>query len=86
MSTTEQELLTKWRELSQEKKQTVLEFVNFLHIKVAEDQALARENKVKLGESLRQIRADIVASGEPLLNEVEIEQEIANRRGGLQDN
>jgi hypothetical protein len=86
MSVTEHELLAKWRELSQDKKQTVLEFVNFLHIKAVNDQAIAREKKLKLGESLRKIREDIVASGEPLLNETEIAQEIANRRGGLQEN
>ncbi|MBD2693641.1 hypothetical protein [Anabaena catenula] len=34
--------------------------------------------------SLRQIRSKIVASGKPLLNEEEIEKELASRRGGLQ--
>ena len=39
----------------------------------------------ELGKQLRQIRAKIVASGEPLLNRKEIEQEVINRRGGLQN-
>jgi len=39
----------------------------------------------QLGERLRQIRSRIVASGEPLLTQDEIEKEIASRRGGLQE-
>ena len=39
--------------------------------------------QTELGQRLRQIRAKIVASGEPLLNQEEIEQEIINRRGNL---
>ncbi|MHC5672950.1 hypothetical protein [Nostoc sp.] len=42
-------------------------------------------NKTPLGERLRQIRTLIVASGEPLLDEDEIEKQIASRRGGLQE-
>lgn len=40
----------------------------------------------KLGERLRSLRTKIVASGEPLLNQEEIEKEIASCQGGLQDN
>ena len=39
--------------------------------------------QTELGQRLRQIRTKIVASGEPLLNRKEIEQEVINRRGGL---
>ena len=39
--------------------------------------------QTKLEQRLRQIRAKIVASGEPLLNREEIEQEVINRRGNL---
>ncbi|OBQ40664.1 MAG: hypothetical protein AN485_04320 [Anabaena sp. MDT14b] len=73
----EQELLTKWRSLPQDKQEEVLEFVEFLHFKNS-------ANKPSLGERLRQIRSRIVAAGKPLLNENEIENEIASRRGGLQ--
>ena len=40
-------------------------------------------NKSQLRQRLRQIRAEIVASGEHLLNRDELEKEIASRRGGL---
>jgi hypothetical protein len=73
----EQELLTKWRSLPPEKQEEVIEFVEFLHFK-------SSANKPPLGERLRQIRSRIVAAGKPLLNEEEIEKELAIRRGGLQ--
>jgi hypothetical protein len=75
---TEQELLTKWRSLPQDKQEEVLDFVEFLYVKNS-------VNKASLGERLRQIRSRIVASGEPLLSRDEIEKEIASRRGGLQE-
>ncbi len=37
----------------------------------------------QLGQRLRQIRSEIVTSGEPLLNREEIEQEVVKRRGKL---
>jgi hypothetical protein len=74
---TEQDLLTKWHSLPQDKQEEVLDFVEFLHLKNS-------ANKTPLGERLRQIRARIVASGKQLLNEDEIEKELASRRGGLQ--
>lgn len=74
----EQELLTKWRSLPQEKQEEVLDFVEFLYVKNS-------INKTSLGERLRQIRSRIVADGEPLLTQDEIEKEIAIRRGGLQE-
>jgi hypothetical protein len=74
----EQELLTKWRSLPRDKQEEVLDFVEFLRLKTS-------ANKTPLGERLRQIRSRIVASGKHLLDEDEIEKELANRRGGLQD-
>jgi hypothetical protein len=74
----EQELLAKWRSLPKEKQEEVLDFVEFLYVKNS-------VHKASLGESLRQIRAKIVASGEPLLTQDEIVKEIASRRGGLQE-
>jgi hypothetical protein len=73
----EQELLTKWRSLPQEKQEEVLDFVEFLSLKNS-------ANKIPLGERLQQIRTKIVASGKHLLDEDEIEKELASRRGGLQ--
>ncbi|QYX32221.1 hypothetical protein [Sphaerospermopsis torques-reginae] len=73
----EQELLTKWRSLPQDKQEEGLNFVDFLHLKTT-------VKKPPLGERLREIRSRIVASGKPLLNADEIEQELASRRGGIQ--
>ncbi|WP_193200832.1 hypothetical protein [Nostoc sp. MG11] len=81
----EQELVGKWRELPLDKQQQVLEFVEFLHVKTVNPQLLTSASKPLLGERLRQIRAQIVASGEPLLTQDGIEKEIASRRGGLQE-
>ena len=72
----EQELLTKWRSLPQEKQKEVLDFVEFIALKNS-------ANKIPLGERLQQIRTRIVASGKHLLDEDEIEKELASRRGGL---
>ena len=41
-------------------------------------------SKTALGKQLREIRARIVSSGEPLLNWDDLEIEIAERRGGTQ--
>ncbi|MCC5617794.1 hypothetical protein LC605_22410 [Nostoc sp. CHAB 5836] len=73
----EQELLTKWRSLPQDKQEEVLDFVEFLGLTNS-------ANKIPLGERLQQIRTKIVASGKHLLDEDEIEKELASPRGGLQ--
>jgi phosphomevalonate kinase len=73
---TEQQLLKKWRKLPKERQQQVLRFVESL-----DEQK--QSNKTELGQRLRYIRANILASGEPLLNQEEIEQEVINRRSGL---
>ena len=73
----EQELLTKWRSLPQDKQEEVLKFVEFMQLKTT-------AKKPPLGERLREIRSKIVASGKPLLNANEIEKELADRRGGIQ--
>lgn len=40
------------------------------------------EPRTQLGKTLAAIRAEIVASGEQMLNNDELEREIAERRGG----
>lgn len=72
----EQELLEKWRSLPENKREEVLDFVGYLHLQNS-------AKKPPLGERLRKIREKIVASGKHLLNEDEIEKELASRRGGL---
>jgi len=62
----EQELLTKWRSLPQDKQEEVLKFVEFMQLKTT-------VKKPPLGERLREIRSKIVASGKPCLSS-------ANRR------
>lgn len=85
--TTEQLLLEKWRSLPPNKQQEAFNFVEFLH----SQQASISENPVELkpksglGERLQQIRKKIIASGTPLLTDGEIEQEVAERRGGYQE-
>jgi hypothetical protein len=81
----EQELLEKWRSLDKEKQEEVLDFVKFIHAKMVKLQPITPANKSQLGKRLRQIRAEIVSSGEHLLTQDELEKEIANRRGGLQE-
>lgn len=54
-----------------DKQQQVLQFVESLNEQ-------KQPQQTKLGQRLRQIRAKIVASGEPLLNREEIEQEVIN--------
>ena len=73
---TEQQLIEKWRSLPSDKQQQVLKFVESLNEQ-------KKPKQTELGQRLRQIRAKIVASGEPLLNREEIEQEVINRRGEM---
>ena len=73
---TEQQLIEKWRNLPLDKQQQILQFVESLNEQ-------KQPKQTKLGQRLRQIRAKIVASGEPLLNREEIEREVINRRGKL---
>ena len=75
---TEQQLIDKWRNLPSDKQQQVLKFVESLNEQ-------KQSKQTELGQRLCQIRAKIVSSGEPLLNQQGIEQELINRRGGLQN-
>lgn len=84
---TEQLLLEKWRALSPDKQQEVMDFVDFLEFKItATTQHQAElKSKPKLGERLRKIREEIVASNVPLLDWEGVEREKAQRRGGYQE-
>ena len=64
---TEQQLIESWRNLPLDKQQQVLQFVESLNQQ-------KQYKETELGQRLRQIRANILASGEPLLNKEEIEQ------------
>lgn len=67
--TIEQVLLEKWRALPPPRQQEVIDFVEFLESKQA---VIKTDNQPpsqsSLGDRLRKIRAEIVASGAPLLN------------------
>ena len=84
--TTEQMLLNKWRSLPLDKQQEVLEFVEFLTIKrTPESQPTEYVPQTPLGRRLWEIRSSAIAAGEQLLTEEEIEQELAEQRGGYRD-
>ncbi len=79
----EEELLEHWRELTPEKQQKVLEFVELLK---SESEKTPPESdflpQTPLGKKLWEIRQRAIAAGLQLLNEDEIEKEVAARRGG----
>jgi hypothetical protein len=82
--TQEQDLLVQWRSLPSEQQQTVLDFIQFLHAKRSPTTVTAAAAQPSLSDRLRNLRSQIVASGEPLLNQVALEQELASRRGGVE--
>lgn len=82
----EEELLEKWRELTPQKQQKVLEFVELL--KNESETTPPKSDFVPqtpLGKKLWEIRQRAIATGLQLLNEDEIEQELAARRGGYRE-
>jgi hypothetical protein len=82
----QEELLEKWRELTPQKQQKVLEFVELLK---SESETTPPESdfvpQTPLGKKLWEIRQRAIAAGLQLLNEDEIEQELAARRGGYRE-
>ncbi|HLO84019.1 MAG TPA: hypothetical protein VK203_03250 [Nostocaceae cyanobacterium] len=92
MMSNEVELLEQWRELTPEKQQQVLEFVELLR---SESEITPSKSdfvpKTPLAKKLWEIRQRAIAkhpplaiaSGLQLLNEEEIEQELAARRGRI---
>ncbi|MGI2908868.1 hypothetical protein [Tolypothrix sp. VBCCA 56010] len=82
----EEQLLERWRELTPEKQQKVLEFVEAL--KSESDVTEINTEYIPqtpLAKKLWEIRNRAIASGIQLLNEAEIEQELALRRGGYRE-
>ena len=83
---TEERLLENWRKLKPDKQQKVLEFVEQLKF---EQQTSSLESdflpQTPLAKKLWEIRQRAIAAGLELLNEDEIEQELAHRRGGTCD-
>ena len=82
----EEELLEQWRELTPEKQQKVLQSVQILKSK--SETTAPQSNfipQTPLSKKLWEIRHRAIAAGLQLLNEDEIEQEIAARRGGCSE-
>ncbi len=88
----EQKLINKWRNLPPDKQEEVMNFIEFIELRTLqshsalENQLTPDETKLKsnLGQRLREIRQEVVASGVHLLNTQEIEQERKERQGGYQ--
>jgi hypothetical protein len=82
----EEELLEQWRELTPEKQQKVLQFVQILKSKSETTTPEAKFiPQTPLSKKLWEIRQRAIAAGLQLLNEEEIEQELAARRGGCSE-
>ncbi len=84
---TEQLLLEKWRSLPQDLQQEVIDFVEFLELKEtsATKQKAEPKSKHQLGERLRKLRKEIVASSVPLLDWEGVQREKIERRGEYQE-
>jgi hypothetical protein len=85
----EQLLVEKWRSLPSERKQEVIDFVEFLEAKsdtglIQPDVEATIKPASNLGERLQKIRNKIVSSGVPLLDWEGVEREKTERRGGYQ--
>jgi hypothetical protein len=78
---TEEILLSKWRNLNPVKQREVLAFCGGTHPERNRLTQPNQKNDSPLGQKLRAIRAQIVKSGIPLLDDRELEREIAERRG-----
>ncbi|MEH2456320.1 hypothetical protein [Nostoc sp.] len=82
----EVELLEHWRELTPQKQQKVLEFVELLK---SEPETTPPESdfvpQTPLTKKLWSIRQRAIAAGLQLLNVDEIELELAARRGGFRE-
>ena len=82
----EEELLEQWRELTPEKQQKVLQFVQILKSKSETTTPEAKFiPQTPLSKKLWEIRQRAISAGLQLLNEDEIEQELAARRGGCSE-
>jgi hypothetical protein len=77
----EQRLIDQWRQLPSEKQQEVIDFVAFLAQRTASQTTSPPDSR----DRFQQLREQIIAAGIPLLSATEIDQEVAERRGGYQE-
>ena len=82
----EEELLENWRELAPEKQQKVFELIELLK---SESKTTSSQSdfipQTPLAQKLWEIRQRAISAGLQLLNEDEIELELAARRGGFRE-
>jgi hypothetical protein len=76
----EQHLVEKWRRLLPNQQRQVLDFLDSL-----DHTPTVIKPRSPLGQQLRQIRSEIMASGVPLLSWEEVEQEKRDRRSEQSD-
>jgi hypothetical protein len=75
---TEELVIEKIRQLDSEQQQQVLAFIDAL----PKRQVSMNAEASPFGKRLRELRNEIIASGIPLLNDEELDREIAERRWG----
>ncbi len=73
----EELVIEKLRELDTAQQQQVLTFIDSL----LRHQTPSNREPSSFGKKLRALRNEIIASGIPLLNDQELDREIADRRG-----
>jgi hypothetical protein len=80
----EEQLLEYWRDLTPEAQQQVLELAKSLKLK-SPSNSKEFVPQTPLAQKLWSIRERAIASGMQLLTESELEQELAERRGGYSE-
>jgi hypothetical protein len=80
----EQQLVSQWRQLPSDRQQEVIDFVAFLAQRSDRPQPSPQTSPPPRNQ-FQQLRDNIIAAGIPLLSDTEIEQEVADRRGGYQE-
>ncbi|MGB6015748.1 MAG: hypothetical protein WBG32_13550 [Nodosilinea sp.] len=82
--TNEELLIKKWRSFSSDQQRQVLEFIQTLSVETKAEGSEADPKPIsELGKRLRKRRAEIIASGVPLLTMEEVNR--AERRGVYQE-
>lgn len=80
----EHKLVAQWRQLPSDRQQEVIDFMDFLIQRSPRTQVASTSPSIPR-QNFQQLRENIIAAGIPLLSETEIDQELADRRGGYQE-
>lgn len=76
--------IQKLEALLPDEQEKVIEFIEFLEFSRKAKVQNKEKAVLPLGKRLREIRAEIIIAGEPLLTPEEVDHEKAERRGGYQ--